>query len=166
MQAQPRNATPKKEVAKLPNPGTVYTMWKGSHSQHRAADGTIEVYRQHKRRDRWHASESIGRHGDTDIDESVWLHHNAVVYEQPNEPTAEKTAAAQHLLSKLSDAQREAVELCIMQGISHGDAAEILGISENAIDQRLSRARRIMRTLADEALELMDGSPQQDDETI
>lgn len=139
-------------------------MWKGSHSHHRRADGTVEVYRQHKRRDRWHASESTSRHKDVDVDESVWLYHNAIIPEEPGESTPEKIAAANLLLSKLSPAQREAVELCIMQGISHGDAADILGISENAVDQRLSRARRIMRTLAAEALHLMDGSLHQDDE--
>lgn len=120
-------------------------MWKGSHSQVRRSDGTIDVYRQHKRRDRWHASETTGRHKDADIDESVWLYHNAVIPEEPGETSPEKQAAADTLLNLLSPAQREAVELCIMQGLSHGDAATILGISENAIDQRLSRARRIMR---------------------
>jgi RNA polymerase sigma factor (sigma-70 family) len=139
-------------------------MWKGSHSQIRRSDGTIETYRQHKRRDRWHASESTGRHKDADVDESVWLYHNAVVPQEPGESTPEKLGAAELLLSKLSPAQREAVELCIMQGISHGDAADLLGISENAIDQRLSRARRIMKRHAQEAADLMDESPRPDDE--
>jgi RNA polymerase sigma factor (sigma-70 family) len=139
-------------------------MWKGSHSQIRRSDGTIEIYRQHKRRDRWHASESTGRHKDADVDESVWLYHNAVVPQEPQESSQEKINAATHLLEKLSPAQREAVELCIMQGISHGDAAELLGISENAIDQRLSRARRIMKRHAQEAADLMDESPRPDDE--
>jgi len=120
-------------------------MWKGSHSQIRREDGTIDTYRQHKRRDRWHASEMARRHKDADIDESVWLHNNAIIPEQPGESSPETIAAAQQLLSCLSPAQREAVELCIMQGISHGDAADLLGISENAIDQRLSRARRAMQ---------------------
>lgn len=74
----------------------------------------------------------------------------------PPEPASpEKLAAADHLLNSLSPAQREAVELCIMQGMSHSNAADLLNISVNAVDQRLCRARKIMKRNAGPAADLL-----------
>jgi DNA-directed RNA polymerase specialized sigma24 family protein len=111
--------------------------------------------RSHKARDRWYASEQPARTSDGDVDPGIWLYRNMIIPESPAENTPEKVAAAETLLSKLSAAQREAVELCIMQGIPHSAAAEMLGVSVNAIDQRLSRARRIMQRSAREAGKLL-----------
>lgn len=79
-----------------------------------------------------------------------------VVPQAPGENTPEKIEAAELLLNVLSPAQRDAVVLCIMEGLSHGDAAELLGISVNAVDQRLCRARRLMQDAAEEASRILN----------
>jgi RNA polymerase sigma factor (sigma-70 family) len=78
-----------------------------------------------------------------------------VITETPGESAPEKVEAANHLLDQLSPAQRDVVVLCIMQGVSHNNAAELLGISVNAVDQRLSRARRIMQRASDDAAKIL-----------
>lgn len=111
----------------------------------------VPTPRSHKAKDRWHASELPTSRNGEDRDPAAWLHRNMVVPEKPGENTPEKVEAAELLLNELSPAQRDAVVLCIMEGLSHGDAAEMLGISVNAIDQRLCRARRIMQRASDRA---------------
>lgn len=111
--------------------------------------------RSHKARDRWHASELPDtRNGETH-DPATWLYQNMVEPEEPQPNSPEKENAAAALLNTLSPAQREAVELCIMQGMSHGNAADLLGISVNAVDQRLCRARRIMKRNAHTAAAIL-----------
>lgn len=114
-------------------------VWNGSHNTTRKADGSVDVYRVHKRRDRWHLDEARTIDG---VDQAAWLHRHAIEIEEPTETSPEKAALADQFLSVLSIEQRAAVELCIMQGLSHRTAAEMLGISENAVDARLVRARR------------------------
>lgn len=115
----------------------------------------VPAPRSHKARDRWHASELPSTRKGEDQDPAAWLHRNMVIPEKPGENSPEKVEAANHLLAQLSPAQRDAVVLCIMEGVTHGAAAELLGISVNAVDQRLSRARRIMQRAADEAANIL-----------
>ena len=48
-------------------------------------------------------------------------------------------------LSGLSAMDRELLKLTAWEGLSHREIAEVLGIGENAVAQRLSRARRRLR---------------------
>jgi RNA polymerase sigma factor (sigma-70 family) len=54
-------------------------------------------------------------------------------------------------LSRLRPAEREAVTLVHWEQLSHAEAAQVLGCSENAVAIRLHRARRRLRRLLDEA---------------
>jgi RNA polymerase sigma-70 factor (ECF subfamily) len=60
-------------------------------------------------------------------------------------------------LMQLSDAQRAAVTLCHYQGIRNADAAEMLGVSVEALESLLTRARRALRArLQPVAAELLE----------
>lgn len=48
-------------------------------------------------------------------------------------------------LMRLSDAQRTALTLCHFQGIPNRDAADMLGITVEALESLLARARRTLR---------------------
>lgn len=48
-------------------------------------------------------------------------------------------------LLRLTDAQRAAVALCHYQGIRNADAADMLGITVEALESLLARARRTLR---------------------
>jgi RNA polymerase sigma-70 factor (ECF subfamily) len=48
-------------------------------------------------------------------------------------------------LMRLTDAQRAALTLCHYQGIRNADAAEMLGLSVEALESLLARARRTLR---------------------
>jgi RNA polymerase sigma factor (sigma-70 family) len=50
-------------------------------------------------------------------------------------------------VTQLPKAEREAVELCLVGGVSTADAAELLGLAEVTIRSRISRARARIRTL-------------------
>lgn len=52
------------------------------------------------------------------------------------------------LLSRLSGPQREAVELVYLRGVAQADAAASLGVTRQAINNRLREALRRMRRLA------------------
>ena len=52
-------------------------------------------------------------------------------------------------IRRLPESQRAAVMLTL-EGLSHREIAEVLGVEENAIAARLSRARRQLRTLLGE----------------
>jgi RNA polymerase sigma-70 factor, ECF subfamily len=58
-------------------------------------------------------------------------------------------------LERLPHDQREVVLLIGLEGVSYGEAADILGISIGTVKSRLSRGRRVLRTL-------MDGGPFED----
>lgn len=64
---------------------------------------------------------------------------------------------ARHLLDQLPEAEREAVALTAMGGLSAREAAEALGCSVSAITTRVSRGRaRLKELLATEAKETGD----------
>jgi RNA polymerase sigma factor (sigma-70 family) len=55
----------------------------------------------------------------------------------------------QAAMEKLKPADREALQLVIWDGLSHGEAAQVLGITSNAVALRLHKARsRLRRILA------------------
>jgi RNA polymerase sigma-70 factor (ECF subfamily) len=61
-------------------------------------------------------------------------------------------------LQQLPERQRAALVLCYYQDRSNTDAAEILGISVEALESLLSRARRTLKTaLATERADLLSG---------
>ncbi|HEY4459516.1 MAG TPA: RNA polymerase sigma factor [Pseudonocardiaceae bacterium] len=68
----------------------------------------------------------------------------------------EQVAAQAHLrtvlaaVRKLPRAQRNAVELCLLSGLSTADAAATLGISEVSVRAELSRARKRLRGMVQE----------------
>ncbi len=62
----------------------------------------------------------------------------------------ELDGALRRALSALPERQRTAIVLCHRQGMSNRDAAQVLGVSVDALESLLSRARRSLRkTLAD-----------------
>lgn len=68
-------------------------------------------------------------------------------------PTPEQAATARQRHERLHDAvsrlplgQRQ-VMLLVLEGLSHGEAADVLGINENTVGVRLSRARQALRRL-------------------
>ncbi len=66
----------------------------------------------------------------------------------PDEPPGGSSRLAQALLG-LSDADREALTLIAWDGLSHREAAQVLGVREGTFAVRLSRARRrLARALA------------------
>jgi RNA polymerase sigma factor (sigma-70 family) len=74
----------------------------------------------------------------------------------PEAPSADDLASkdeqahrVRHAIAQLPTRYREAVVLCYLQGHAPADAAESLGITRNALDQRLKRARtQLQATLA------------------
>lgn len=58
--------------------------------------------------------------------------------------TAQTVAEA---LAQLAPRQREAIALVHYQGLSHGEAAEVLGVGVEAVESLLARARRKLREL-------------------
>ncbi|MFI6080207.1 RNA polymerase sigma factor [Streptomyces sp. NPDC051217] len=58
---------------------------------------------------------------------------------------AEELAAARAALSTLRRAEREVFTLCVWEGLSHGEAAQALGIAVGSVRARLSRARARLR---------------------
>jgi RNA polymerase sigma-70 factor (ECF subfamily) len=71
-------------------------------------------------------------------------------------PEQEVTARQRHerlreALSRLPLGQRQAM-LLVLEGCSHADAADVLGVNENTVSARVTRARRALRQdLAQEA---------------
>jgi RNA polymerase sigma-70 factor (ECF subfamily) len=67
----------------------------------------------------------------------------------------DRVAAA---LRALPDSQRSAVLLCHYQGFRNAEAAEVLGVSVEAVESLLARARRTLQArLRDLAPELLGG---------
>jgi RNA polymerase sigma-70 factor (ECF subfamily) len=69
----------------------------------------------------------------------------------PPEPLASdndnpQAQRVQNAVAALPAKDREAVVLCYLQGHAPADAAESLGITRNALDQRLKRARKQLQT--------------------
>jgi len=86
----------------------------------------------------------LGHRRDAPIDQVPELHDPA--------PAPASRLAAQDLgrrvqaaLSRLPDRQRIAITLCHHQGFSGREAAEILGVSPQAVESLLARGRRAMR---------------------
>lgn len=50
-----------------------------------------------------------------------------------------------HALDELPERQRTAITLCVYQGMSNRDAAQVMEISVEALESLLSRARRTLR---------------------
>jgi DNA-directed RNA polymerase specialized sigma24 family protein len=59
---------------------------------------------------------------------------------------------AQHIGSQLSPEHQEVVQKVIQKGLSHGEAAEALGLTEGQLKARLAAARRAMLALAEALL--------------
>lgn len=58
---------------------------------------------------------------------------------------AEDRRRVQHALAELPERQREAIVLQFYQELSNRDAAEVMGVSVEALESLLSRARRQLR---------------------
>ncbi len=56
---------------------------------------------------------------------------------------------AQHIVSHLSPEHQEVVKKVVLNGLSHGEAAEVLGLTEGQLKARLVAARRAMLALAE-----------------
>lgn len=69
--------------------------------------------------------------------------------DRPSDFLERKQAAegVQEALEELAPRQREAVVLVHYQGLSHGEAAEVLGLGVDAVESLLGRARRKLRSL-------------------
>lgn len=65
-------------------------------------------------------------------------------------------------IEHLRDADREVLALVLWDGLTHGEAARVLGCSENAVGIRLHRARQRLRTLLE--TRLVDDHHEEDDE--
>jgi RNA polymerase sigma factor (sigma-70 family) len=55
----------------------------------------------------------------------------------------------QAAMEKLRPADREVLQLIIWDGLSHGEAAQVLGITSNAVALRLHKARSRLRRILD-----------------
>jgi RNA polymerase sigma factor (sigma-70 family) len=78
---------------------------------------------------------------------AAWLRRQS----PPREPLASdndnpQAQLVQNAVAALPAKDREAVVLCYLQGHAPADAAESLGITRNALDQRLKRARAQLQT--------------------
>lgn len=69
--------------------------------------------------------------------------------DRPSDFLERKRAAegVQEALGGLAPRQREAIVLVHYQGLSHGEAAQLLGIGVEAVESLLGRARRKLRSL-------------------
>jgi RNA polymerase sigma-70 factor (ECF subfamily) len=61
---------------------------------------------------------------------------------------------AQHIFSQLSPEHQEVVQVVILNGVSHGEAAEVLGLTEGQLKGRLVAAKRALLALAEPILPL------------
>ena len=52
------------------------------------------------------------------------------------------------MLGGLADDLRETVVLVLQEGLRHGEAAEVLGVSESTVSWRMHEVRRRLRALA------------------
>ena len=59
-------------------------------------------------------------------------------------------------LEELPSGQREALILVVLEGLSHAEAAQVLGCSENAVAVRLHKARMLLRDRVMESATPMD----------
>jgi RNA polymerase sigma-70 factor (ECF subfamily) len=82
---------------------------------------------------------------------------------QPPEPSgtdADTTSVRRHrlrgALEELPSGQREALILVVLEGLSHAEAAQVLGCSENAVAVRLHKARMLLRDRVMESATPMD----------
>jgi DNA-directed RNA polymerase specialized sigma24 family protein len=96
--------------------------------------------RSHHRRDRWSLTPWDGDANRTDC----FLHRHAVPVDPPGETDPDVAAFVDDLLAGLTEREREVVELVYMEGIPQTTVAEMLGVSENVVNQRALRARRKM----------------------
>lgn len=73
------------------------------------------------------------------------------VDEAPGPATAlyqtQLAAAVNDALQRLPDRQREAIVLCHYQGMTNIDAAELMGVSVDAMESLLARGRRALKAL-------------------
>ncbi|MEV6107237.1 sigma-70 family RNA polymerase sigma factor [Streptomyces sp. NPDC051940] len=63
----------------------------------------------------------------------------------------ERIAAVRAVLRRLSRADREVIQLCVWAGLDYPGAAEALGVPVGTVRSRLSRARRRLQRLVEEA---------------
>lgn len=71
---------------------------------------------------------------------------------------AQRRERVRDALQKLPERQRAALVLCYYQERTNGEAADILGVSVDALESLLSRARRTLKTeLSAERADLMSG---------
>jgi RNA polymerase sigma factor (sigma-70 family) len=96
----------------------------------------MEDTRSHHRKDRWTLSRDI---------EGKWLHRNALDIAEPEpDESGEKQQAVDELLSMLTEQQRDAVELVLLQGLTYDAAAQLLDTTSESVRKRVSRAKRRM----------------------
>jgi len=63
----------------------------------------------------------------------------------PKPDAAERLALLLNEIGQLSELERRVCELCLIEGYSYSEAAEILGVSVNVLAKRLERARMRLR---------------------
>ena len=75
-------------------------------------------------------------------------YHEQAGLAQPTKPQGEDRAAVRQALQTLPIEQRAAVVLCLAGGVSHGDAAEILGLPLGTVKSHVARGRaRLLKVL-------------------
>jgi RNA polymerase sigma-70 factor (ECF subfamily) len=57
----------------------------------------------------------------------------------------DRQARLQHAINDLPENQRMALSMCVYQGLSNKEAAQVLDVSVEAVESLLSRARRGLR---------------------
>ena len=78
---------------------------------------------------------------------------------------AERRLAVDDALAALPDRQRAAISLCHYQELSNIEAAEIMGVSVDALESLLARGRRALRDRLAPMREILTGR-MSDDETV
>lgn len=70
---------------------------------------------------------------------------------------AEDQAKVRHCLAQLSEEDRQALDLVVFRGLSHKEAAQVLGIKHDTLTKRFARALpRLRRLLQDEGIRVED----------
>lgn len=77
---------------------------------------------------------------------------------EDNDDSADAVAAVQHAVALLRERDREVVRLILWDGLSHTEAAVVLGCSPNAVALRLHKAKQRLRGL----LSTLDTTPRAD----
>ena len=71
---------------------------------------------------------------------------------EPDQSLRDEQLAIESALTHLRETEREVIELCCLDGCTDREASDILGVSQQTVRQRLSRARRHLRAVLGDLL--------------